>query len=62
MLVYLLLPVLVLAANVFYIWWARKHLQQELAAGAVFDLSRSMRESPAELFALFRRFRHWTPP
>jgi hypothetical protein len=62
MLVYLLLPVLVLVANLFYIGWARKHLQQELAAGAVFDLRRSVRESPAELLALFRRFRHWTPP
>ena len=61
-LMFLAMPVLVLVANVFYIRWAKQRLQQELVAGAVFDLGRAWRESPAELLSLFRRFRHWTPP
>ena len=58
---YLAISLLVLAANLFYVRWAKQRLQQELAAGAVFDLSRSWPGSPADLLALIRRYRHWTP-
>jgi hypothetical protein len=61
MLYYLAMPVLLLLLNVFFIRWAKQRLQQELAAGAVFDLSRSWPGSPADLLALIRRYRHWTP-
>ena len=61
MLVYLALAVIVVVANVFYIRWAKQRLKQELASGAVFDLSRSWRESSGNLLALIRHYRHWTP-
>ena len=59
--VYLGLPLVFFAMNLFIIRWTKRSLQHQLRAGAMFGSERTSRGSSFSLADSLGRLRHWTP-